>query len=203
MAKKLIITIARQYGSGGHAIARMVAERLDIPFYDNQLIIEVAKQSGFSETFVKENNEHASYSNSILYQLAMSVAGSNGRTSSYQKLFDVQSRIIRELAERESCVIVGRCADYVLQDRLDCLNVFVYADTKRRCARILEQYGVGEKSTEARMKEQDDRRRNYYRYFTDREWGFCENYHLSLDSGMFGLSKCADLIVAAAKDSMI
>ena len=197
---KRIITISRQYGSGGHAIARMVAERLDIPFYDNELITEVAKQSGFSEDFVKQNDEHASYSNSFLYQLAMSVAGSHGRSSSYQQLFDVQARIIRELADRESCVIVGRCADYVLQDRLDCLNVFVYADTKRRCARILEQYGIGEKSTEARMKEQDDRRRNYYQHFTDREWGVCTNYHLSLDSGMFGLSKCADLIVAAAKD---
>lgn len=197
---KRIITISRQYGSGGRAIARMVAERLDIPFYDNELITEVAKQSGFSEAFVKENDEHASYSNSFLYQLAMSMAGSHGRTSSQQQVFDVQSRIIRELAEREPCVIVGRCADYVLQDRLDCLHVFVYADTKRRCARILEQYGIGEKSTEVRMKEQDDRRRNYYQHFTDREWGVSTNYHLSLDSGMFGLSKCADLIVAAAKD---
>ena len=197
---KRIITISRQYGSGGHAIARMVAERLDIPFYDNQLITEVAKQSGFSEAFVKENDEHASYSNSFLYQLAMSVTGSHGRTTSQQQVFDVQSRIIRDLAERESCVIVGRCADYILRDRLDCLNVFVYADTKRRCARILEQYGLGEKSTEARMKEQDNRRRNYYRHFTNKEWGLCSNYHLSLDSGMFGLSKCADLIVAAAKD---
>ena len=200
---KRVITISRQYGSGGHAIARMVAQKLDLPFYDNQLISEVAKQSGFSEEFVKENHENVTYSNSFLYQLAMSVTGSHGKTSSYQKIIEVQSRIIEELAERESCVIVGRCADYVLRNRLDCLNVFVYADTKRRCARILEQYGLSNKPTEVRMREQDDRRRTYYRYYTDREWGVCENYHLSLDSGMFGLAKCADLIVAAAKDGLV
>ena len=198
---KRIITISRQYGSGGHAIAKLVAQKLGVPFYDNQLITEVAKKSGFSVDFVRENEENANYSNSFLYQLAMSVTGLHGR-SSYQKLFEAQSQVIRELAERESCVIVGRCADYILQHRTDCLNVFVYADTKRRCSRILEQYGVGEKSTEARMKEKDDRRRNYYRFFTDREWGLCENYHLSLDSGMFGLAKSADLIVAAAKDGL-
>lgn len=200
---KRIITISRQYGSGGHAIAQLVVQKLGIPFYDNQLITEVAKQSGFSVDFVRENEENASYSNSFLYQLAMSVAGNHGRMSSYQKLFEAQSRVIETLAEREPCVIVGRCADYILQHRNDCLNVFVYADTKRRCARILEQYGISEKSTEARMKENDDRRRNYYRYFTDREWGVCENYHLSLDSGMFGISKCADLIVAAATDGYL
>ena len=161
--KKRIITISRQFGSGGHSIAQAVAERLGVPFYDNQLITEVAKQSGLSEDFIRENEEYASHSSSFLYQLAMSTAGTYGYPSVYQKLYEAQTKVIQDLADKESCVIVGRCADYILRDRKDCLHIFIHADNEHRANHILEKYGPTDKTTTQRIKDKDNRRRNYYR----------------------------------------
>ena len=197
---KRIITISRQFGSGGHTVAKEVAEKLNIPLYDSELITEVAKKSGLSEEFIRQNEEYASHSNSFLYQIAMSAIGTNGYPSVYQQLYDAQTKVIEELAEREECVIVGRCADYILRNRTDALHVFIHADKAHRAEHILQQYGPTEKTTEQRMKEKDDKRRNYYRFHTNREWGLCEHYHLSLDSGLLGIEKCVDLIVTAAID---
>ncbi len=195
--KKRIVTISRQFGSGGHSIARAAAERMGIAFYDGQLITEVARQSGLSEEFIRENEEYASHSNSFLYQLAMSTSGTYGYPSVYQKLYEAQTKVIEELAEREPCIIVGRCSDYILRDREDTLHVFVHADNEHRSAHILEKYGPTEKTTAQRIKEKDSRRRNYYRFHTDREWGVCTNYHLALDSGFLGEETCIDLICRA------
>lgn len=197
---KKIITISRQFGSGGHTIAKEVAEKLGVPIYDSELISEVAKKSGLSEEFIRQNEEYASHSNSFLYQIAMSAMGSHGYPSVYQQLYNAQTKVIEELADREECVIVGRCADYILRERPDALHVFIHADKAHRAEHILRQYGPTDKSTEQRMKEKDDKRRNYYRFHTNREWGLCENYHLSLDSGLLGIEKCVDLIVTAATD---
>ena len=196
---KRIITVSRQFGSGGHSIAKAAAERLGIPFYDNELITEVARKSGLSEEFIRENEEYASHSNSFLYQLAMSTAGSYGYPSVYQKLYEAQTKVIEELADKESCLIVGRCADYILREREDCLHVFIHAGNDQRAARILERYGETGKSIEQRIKEKDSRRRNYYRFHTDREWGVCANYGLALDSGILGEELCVDLITQAFK----
>ncbi len=195
--KKRIITISRQFGSGGHSIAKGTAERLGIPFYDSELIIEVARRSGLSEEFIREHEEYASHSNSFLYQLAMSTTGSYGYPSVYQKLYEAQNKVIEDLAERESCVIVGRCADYILRNREDVLHVFIHADNEHRAAHILEKYGETDKSMAQRIKDKDNRRRNYYRFHTDREWGVCTNYHLALDSGFLGESACIELICKA------
>jgi cytidylate kinase len=194
---KRIITVSRQFGSGGHSIAKAAAERLGIPFYDNELITEVARKSGLSEEFIRENEEYASHSNSFLYQLAMSTAGSYGYPSVYQKLYEAQTKVIEELAEKEPCLIVGRCADYILREREDCLHVFIHAGNDQRAARILERYGETGKSIEQRIKEKDSRRRNYYRFHTDREWGICANYGLALDSGILGEELCFELITKA------
>ncbi len=194
---KRIITVSRQFGSGGHSIAKAAAERLGIPFYDNELITEVARKSGLSEEFIRENEEYASHSNSFLYQLAMSTAGSYGYPSVYQKLYEAQTKVIEELAEKEPCLIVGRCADYILREREDCLHVFIHAGNDQRAARILERYGETGKSIEQRIKEKDSRRRNYYRFHTDREWGVCANYGLALDSGILGEELCFELITKA------
>ena len=196
---KQIITISRQFGSGGHTIAKTVAERMGIAFYDNQIITEVARKSGLSEDFIKENEEYASHSNSFLYQLAMSTAGSFGYPSVYQKLYEAQTYVIEEIASREPCVIVGRCADYILRERADCLHVFIHADIAHRAAHVIEHYGATDKPTDQRLKEKDSRRRNYYRFHTDREWGVAANYHLSLDSGLLGEECCVELIMQAAK----
>ncbi len=194
---KRIITVSRQFGSGGHSIAKAAAARLGIPFYDNELITEVARKSGLSEEFIRENEEYASHSNSFLYQLAMSTAGSYGYPSVYQKLYEAQTKVIEELAEKEPCLIVGRCADYILREREDCLHVFIHAGNDQRAARILERYGEMGKSIEQRIKEKDSRRRNYYRFHTDREWGVCANYGLALDSGILGEELCVELITKA------
>ena len=195
--KKRIITISRQFGSGGHSIAKAAAERMGIAFYDNQLITEVARQSGLSEEFIRENEEYASHSSSFLYQLAMSTAGTYGYPSVYQKLYEAQTKVIEEIANKESCVIVGRCADYILKDREDCLHIFIHADNEHRSKHILEKYGPTDKTTAQRIKDKDNRRRNYYRFHTDREWGVAANYHLSLDSGALGEELCVELICKA------
>ena len=195
--KKRIITISRQFGSGGHSIAKAAAERLGIAFYDSQLITEVAKQSGLSEEFIRENEEYASHSSSFLYQLAMSTAGTYGYPSVYQKLYEAQTKVVQDIAEKECCIIVGRCADYILRDREDCLHVFIHADNEHRAKRILERYGKTDKTTAQRIKDKDNRRRNYYRFHTDREWGVAANYHLSLDSGALGEELCIQLIMKA------
>ncbi len=197
--KKRIITVSREFGSGGHTIAKAVADRLGYAFYDNSLITEVARQSGLSEEFIKEHEEYASHSNSFLYQLAMSTAGSLGYPSVYQKLYEAQTHVIEEIADRECCVIVGRCADYILRNREDCLHVFIHADKAHRAAHIIANYGETDKSPEQRIKDKDNRRRNYYRFHTDRDWGVCANYHLALDSGLLGEELCADLILQAAE----
>ena len=195
--KKRIITISRQFGSGGHSIAKAAAERMGIPFYDNQLITEVARQSGLSEEFIRENEEYASHSNSFLYQLAMSTAGTYGYPSVYQKLYEAQTKVIRDLADKESCIIVGRCADYILKDREDVLHVFIHAGGEHRAKRILEKYGPTDKTISQRIKAKDNRRRNYYRFHTDREWGVASNYSLALDSGVLGEELCVELICKA------
>ena len=198
--KKRIITISRQFGSGGHSIAKSVAERMGIAFYDNQLITEVAKQSGLSEEFIRENEEYASHSSSFLYQLAMSTAGTYGYPSIYQKLYEAQTKVIQDIAEQAPCVIVGRCADFILRERKDCLHVFIHADNEHRAKHILEKYGPTDKSTAQRIKDKDNRRRNYYRFHTDREWGVAANYHLSLDSGALGEELCAQIILKAMEE---
>ena len=195
--KKRIITISRQFGSGGHSIAKAAAERMGIAFYDNQLITEVARQSGLSEEFIRENEEYASHSNSFLYQLAMSTAGTYGYPSVYQKLYEAQTKVIREIADKDPCIIVGRCADYILKDREDCLHVFIHADNEHRSKRILEKYGATDKTISQRIKDKDNRRRNYYRFHTDREWGVAANYNLALDSGALGDELCVELICKA------
>ena len=198
--KKRIITISRQFGSGGHSIAKAAAERMGIAFYDNQLITEVARQSGLSEEFIRENEEYASHSNSFLYQLAMSTAGTYGYPSVYQKLYEAQTKVIQDIADKESCIIVGRCADYILRDREDCLHIFIHSDNEHRAKRILEKYGTTDKTVSQRIKDKDNRRRNYYRFHTDREWGVAANYSLALDSGVLGEELCVELICKAMEN---
>ena len=191
--KNRVITISREFGSGGRTIGKKVAEKLGIPCYDAEIIQEMAKETGFAPDYVKEAGEYAPGS-------FLSAAFSNrmfGPTNE-DLLWKLQYRIIRELAEKEPCVIVGRCADFILQDRTDCLKVFVHADMKFRADRIVRVYGEREKSPEARLKEKDKRRAAYYRFYTDMKWGDAANYHVALDSGVIGIEKCAKVIESLA-----
>ena len=185
-----IITISREFGSGGHTVGKKVAERLGIPCYDNELIQKIAEQSGFVEEYIKEEGEHVPQSS----WLASAFTGWNWTGPSNQDLlWTIQRNIILELAEKESCVIVGRCADFILRDK-NCLRVFIHASMEKRAVRIVNEYGERREAPEQRLKSKDKRRASYYRFYTDMKWGQSQNYHIALDSGELGLDKCADII---------
>lgn len=190
-----IITISREFGSGGRTIGREVAKQLGIPCYDKDLIEKTAKETGYAEAFIADAGEYAPNSSSFAYMFLG--RGMDGLANA-DKIWIAQKKVIEELAEKESCVIVGRCADYVLRERKDCLNVFIYADKKLRAERIVKQYGESDVEPEKRLADKDKKRKLNYKYITEQEWGRRQNYHLSIDSGFLGIEKAAALIVAAA-----
>lgn len=193
-----IITISRQFGTGGHTIGQKVAEKLGLPFYDNELVTKIAEKSGFDASFIKENAERTSSVSGFFYD--MGIHGSSYMPMSlYDQLYITQHNIIREIAEKEACVIVGRCADYILEDRDDTLNVFIYADNEYRAKYVLETYGDNGKKIEKRIKDKDNTRASYYRHYTNREWGDPLNYQLCLNSGYIGIDKCVDIIAQVAQ----
>ncbi len=185
-----IITISREFGSGGRTIGKMAAKRLGIRCYDNELIQKIAQESGFVEEYIREEGEHAPQGN----WLASSFIGWNWNGPTNQdRLWTIQRNIILDLAESESCVIVGRCADFILRDK-NCLTVFIHSSMEKRALRIVNEYGERSESPEQRLKNKDKRRAAYYRFYTDMKWGKAQNYHIALDSGELGLEKCTDII---------
>ena len=198
MAKK-IITISREFGSGGRTIGHMVAEKLGIPFYDKELVEHIALESGFDPRFVEEHGEHAPGKSLLSYAFApQGVPGVMHGLSSADFLWNIQCNVILQLAEKGPCVIVGRNADYILKDRTDCLHAFIHADMAFRAERIVRLYGESEKKPEARLQEKDKRRKVNYQHYTGRTWGMSQNYDLSLCSSTIGIEECADIIVAMA-----
>ncbi len=200
MTKK-VITISRAFGSGGRTIGKEVAQRLGIPYYDKELVDRVAEESGFHADFIEEAGEYAPVTNSFLFNIAVSpnpMAMMN-HMSMADQLFVCQTNVIRRLADEGPCVIIGRCADYILKDREDCLHVFIHSDMQSRAKRIVEKYGETRQSPEKRLTDKDNKRRVYYKHYTSRNWGDAQNYHLCLNSGMVGVEKCADIIVDVAK----
>ena len=197
--ENFVITFARGFGTGGKAIASQLAKELGIHCYENRILTLASQLSGLDENIFQEVNEkmrETSGFSSFLRGLPRSrrYISRNEKFVSDDKLFEYQSEIIKDLAEKESCVIVGRCADFILQDRTDCLKVFVHADLKFRADRIVRVYGEREKSSESRLKEKDKRRAAYYRFYTDMNWGNAANYHIALDSGVIGIEKSAEII---------
>ena len=196
---KSIITISREFGSGGRTIGKLVAERLGYQFYDRELVNKVAERSGFSPEFIEESGEYASARSSLLFAMATAGQYSADGLSMHDRLYIEQTRFIEELAEQGRCVIVGRCADYILREHKDCLHVFIHADMASRAKRIVERYGEKDKSPEKRLAEKDQKRRVYYKNYTGRNWGQAQNYDLCLNSGVLGEEVCVELIVAACK----
>lgn len=191
-----IITISRQFGSGGRTIGREVAKRLNIPFYDKELVEQVALESGFAPNFIEEHGEHAPSVSRFAYAFApQGVPGIMNGMSTSDFLWTVQCGVILQLAEKGPCVIVGRNADYILKDRKDVLKVYTYADMDYRADRIVRLYGESEKSPIARLQEKDKRRQVNYRHYTGREWGDAANYDICLNTATIGIEKATDLIV--------
>ena len=200
--EKKIITISREFGSGGRTVGRMVAEKLGIPFYDKELVDEIALESGFAPQFIEEHGEHSPGKSAFSYAFApQGIPGIMNGMSTADFLWNVQCSVILQLADKGPCVIVGRNADYILKDREDALHVYVSADTQFRADRIVRLYGESEKKPEARLAEKDKRRRVNYQHYTGREWGKAQNYHLCLNTGVLGVEQCAEIIANIVENS--
>lgn len=196
--KKKIVTISRQYGSGGRYIGENLAKAMGVPCYDEKLIDMVAKESGFAQSFVAEKGERMT--GSLLFNIANSLSFANNVFSTnngvtlQDEIYFTQNRIIKELADKGPCVIVGRCADYILREREDCLNVFIFADNESKIERAEKYFNITREEAPAVLKKKDKARANHYKYYTDQEWGMASNYDLCLNSGLIGIEGCVKAI---------
>ena len=197
--EQFIITIGRQFGSGGRAIGEQLAKKLGVSFYDKELISLAAKESGMNpEVF---NNVDEKAANSLLYSLSMGMYNFGSGFSAMgdlpvnDKLYLLQHKIIKEIAEKESCVIVGRCADYVLRDHPNCVNVFFYADMEFRKNEAVKKHGIDAARAEHIINKTDKSRANYYSFYSGQKWGMTENYDLCINSAKLSEDKIVDLIV--------
>jgi cytidylate kinase len=190
-----VITISRQFGSGGRIVAQGVAEKLGWKFYDRELIERIAEKSGLAKEFIEERGEYAASGQNLVYSMPAGFGGFSAGQSIFDKLYVMQYNIIKELSEKGPCVFVGRCADYVLRDRKDCFNVFVYADMEFRMQRAVEIYKVATKDMRKFLEDRDKKRRLYYKYNTDRTWGDVRNYDLCLKSSSIGIDMCIDILL--------
>ena len=198
-----VITIGRQFGSGGRSIAEKLADKLNIKFFDKELISIAAKESGISPEVFEGVDEKAT--NSLLYSLSMGMYsfGSGfpamGDLPVNDKLYLLQHKIIKEIAEKENCVIVGRCADYVLRDNPKCVSIFIYADMEYRKEQSVKKHGIDPSHAEHIINKTDKNRANYYSFYSGQKWGQAENFDLCIDSSKLDEDKIVELIAAYIK----
>lgn len=194
MSKK-IITISREFGSGGRFISEEVAKKLGMKYYDRDIIGQIAEKSGFSPEYIQENAELSPKKGLFAYAFAgRDITGK----SVEDMVYEVQRKVILEIAEKESCVIIGRNADFILNDRDDVLNVFIHGDKAEKVKRICKLYNVTEADALKMMVDIDKRRMTNYRFYTDRKWGMAGNYTLSLNSSELGYDMCEKIIMDCA-----
>ena len=200
-----IITIGRELAAGGRTIGKMVANKLAIPYYDRELIDKAAIKAGFSVPFVESSDQ--TITNSLLYNLTMGISIS---TSSFknsdkevlplsEQVYIAQKEVITDYASKGSCVIVGRCADYILKD-YDILRVFIHSDMDKRAERAVKEYGMNKDTVVRELKKSDQNRSRHYNIFTDQTWGDKNNYDLVLNSSTLGFDHCASIICTAAEN---
>ncbi len=198
--KRTVITVSREYASGGREVARLLAEKLNIPFYDKELMTYLAKESGIDKELFMAINEKISFANFYFGDAPQLRKGAHslrdlGALSLVQRIQEVQEKLIRNLAN-ESCVIVGRCSDYILKDDPDVISIFLRANLVDKKKRAVNEYGESIENVNERLMQVDMKRANYYNYFTDRVWGKANNYDLILSTSTLGLEKSADLLCA-------
>ena len=193
---KRIITISREFGSGGRFIGEEVAKKLGIAYYDKNIIGQIAEKSGLSPEYIQENAELSPKKG--LFAYAFSGRDITGK-SVEDMVYEAQRNIILELAEKEPCVIIGRNADYILKDRDDVLNVFIHGDMLEKIKRITGLYNVKEKEAVKTMADTDKRRRTNYNFYTDQNWGKASNYTLCLNSSQLGYDRCEMIIMECVK----
>lgn len=195
MAKR-IITISREFGSGGRFIGEEVAKKLGIAYYDKEMIGQIAEQSGLSPEYVQENAELSPKKG--LFAYAFSGRDITGK-SVEDMVYEAQRKVIMEIAEKENCVIIGRNADFILKDRKDVLNVFIHGNMPEKVRRICSLYNVTEADAIKMINDTDKRRRTNYNFYTEQKWGMAENYTLSLNSSVLGYDLCQKIIIDCAK----
>jgi len=188
----MIITIGRQFGSGGKEIGEKVAQKLGYAFYDKELLTMAAEEQGFSAATMQHYDEKPT--GSLIYSLYMTGAATGENLPLNQQLAFAQFNVIRKVAQADNCVIMGRCADYVLRDHPGLVSVFVHSDIERRVSRVMERANMNAEQARQAIKKTDRRRSSYYNYFTDRNWGGVDNYDLSVDSGRVGVEGAVELI---------
>lgn len=194
-----VISISREFGSGGRLIGKRLAARLGIPCYDRTIIQKTSEKSGLSPDFIARAEERArSRFHLSVAPVGVPALAHQGVPVSHQAFF-AQAEVIRELADEGPCVIVGRCSDYVLGERPECLKVFVHADMASRVERCVEEYHIPSDDMERRIVQMDKGRANYYNYYTGHIWGDMRRYDLTLNSGMIGVEGAVELIVTLVK----
>lgn len=197
--ERFVITIGRQFGSGGRAIGQKLADKLGVSFYDKELISLAAKESGVNPEVFDNVDEKAA--NSLLYSLSMGLYnfGSGfsvmGDLPVNDKLYLLQHKIIKDIAEKENCVIVGRCADYVLREHQNCVNVFIYADMEFRKHEAIKRHGIDEACAEHIINKTDKSRTNYYSFYSGQKWGMAENYDLCVNASKLSEDSIVELII--------
>ena len=195
--EKKIITISREFGSGGRTIGRMVAEQLGIPFYDKELVDQIALESGFAPKFVEEHGEHSPGSSLFSSAFApQGVPGVMNGLSTADFLWNIQCSVILQLADQGPCVMIGRCADYALADNPDHLSLFIYAPMDVRVERVAKRQKLTPEEARKLIIKTDKRRASYYEYYSSKKWGAVDSYDFCLDSSYLGIGRTVELIQA-------
>ena len=198
-----VITISRQFGSGGHEVGEKLARQLDVPFYDKALIAMAAKQSGLSEEVFANADEKAT--SSLLYSMVMGSYSFGARVPGINempindKLFIIQSDIIKKAAADGPCVIIGRCADYILREHENCLNVFVHASKEERVRRSIAKKDCEERKASDFVTKKDKQRATYHTFYSNKRWDDLQNYDITLDTSRFTVDEAVDILMDAAK----
>ena len=199
-----IITIARQFGSAGREIGERVAEHFEIKCYDKELLSRAAKESGFCEEMIESHDERPT--NSFLYNLVMDTYSFGYNTSSFMdmpishKIFLAQFDTIKKIAKEGPCVIVGRCADYALNDYKNCIHLFIYGDEETKIQRIMSKYNLTQQKAKDMIIKKDKQRQSYYNYYSSKKWGHADSYDLCINSSLLGVDGTVKLIIQAVED---
>lgn len=198
MAGNLIIAINRQYGSGGKEIGTKIAQALNIPIYDQEIPELASKKSGIRKDYFEKVDEKPT--DSFLYALAMNTFSMNGtmnpfdNTLSSDRLFNLQAEVVKDIAKEGPCVIIGRCAEYILRDEANCLSIYICSPLEKRIERITRLYNLTPKEAQKRITSTDKKRESYYGYYAGKDWASCASYDLSVDAGVLGVDKAVELI---------
>ena len=201
--ENFVITVGRQFGSCGKEIVHALAKRFNIAFYDKELIALASKESGLCQEFFEKADEKNS--GNLLQAFAAGFTFGPFQYNDFlsnDKLFQIQSDVIRKVANEHSCVIVGRCADYILRENKRCINIFIHADTEERVKTVMNRQHIPEQDARELVRKMDKTRPNYYNFYSDKEWGVAASYHLSVDSSLLGVEGTVDFIEQFVKRAL-